>query len=194
LFKEVCRGIFKEVTGFSIIFLFLQFSLAFAHIYVYKDPATGEVYFSNVPLGKGWKIYIRESQPLKKQVLRYDNIFEEAGKKYQIDPALLKAIAKVESNFNSHVVSQKGAVGIMQLLPSTARLVGAENLFDPYENIYAAAKYLKYLLTQFQDLEKALAAYNAGPDAVKKYHGIPPFRETQQFVRKVLYYYQLFKR
>ncbi len=190
----MCRRVFEKITILTLIFVILQFSFAFAHIYIYKDPTTGEVYFSNVPLGKGWKIYIRESEPSRRRLFKYDKIFEEAGKKYKIDPALLKAIAKVESNFNPRVVSHKGAVGVMQLLPSTAKLIGAKNLFDPYENIHAAAKYLKYLLTQFQDLEKALAAYNAGPDAVKKYQGIPPFRETRTFIQRVLYYYQLFKR
>ena len=190
----MCRRIFKKITILSIVFFFLKVSLLFAHIYVYKDPTTGEVYFSNVPLGKGWKIYIREPEPSRGPVIRYERIFQEAGEEYQIDPALLKAIAKVESNFNPRVVSHKGAVGVMQLLPSTARLVGARNLFDPHENIKAAARYLRYLLEEFQDLEKALAAYNAGPDTVRKYQGIPPFRETQQFVQKVLYYYQLFKR
>ncbi|MFN3568427.1 MAG: lytic transglycosylase domain-containing protein, partial [Caldimicrobium sp.] len=96
-------------------------------------------------------------------------------------------------NFNPKAVSPKGAMGIMQIIPSTAKLVGLSNPFDPVENIYGGAKYLKWLLDEFKDLKLSLAAYNAGPEAVKQYGGIPPYPETQNYVQNVLYYYNLYK-
>jgi len=116
-----------------------------------------------------------------------DAIFDAAGRKYNISPDLLKAVAKVESNFRADATSPVGAMGIMQLMPGTARYLGVTDAYDPEQSIFAGAKYLKEQLDRFDgDVKLALAAYNAGWPAVKKHGGIPPFRETQAYVPKVL--------
>jgi len=119
-----------------------------------------------------------------------DSFFEAAGQKYDLSPDLLKAVAKVESTFRPHVVSKSGAMGIMQLMPGTARYLGVDDPFDPEQSIMGGARYLRENLDRFDgDIKLALAAYNAGWPAVKKHGGIPPFRETQAYVPKVLGYF-----
>jgi len=116
-----------------------------------------------------------------------DALFQTAGQKFRLPPALLKAVAQVESGLNPQAVSRAGAQGLMQLMPATARSLGVQNAFDPAENIYGGAKYLRSLLDSYQgDIRLALAAYNAGPGAVAKYGDVPPFRETQAYLKKVL--------
>lgn len=117
-----------------------------------------------------------------------DAIFKEAANRYGISESLLKAVAKTESNFNPNAVSSAGAQGVMQLMPSTARNLGVEDSFDARQNIMAGAKYLKSNLDKFGDVSLALAAYNAGPGNVERYDGIPPFSETQNYVKKVMSY------
>ncbi|MDF3819944.1 lytic transglycosylase domain-containing protein [Leptospira sp. 96542] len=109
-----------------------------------------------------------------------------------LDPNLVKAIVKAESGFKPKAVSPKGAMGLMQLMPKTAESLGVENPFDPEENISGGVRFLKGLLTEFQNPEKAIAAYNAGPGAVKRYKGVPPYEETQNYVTKVKKYYKDF--
>lgn len=112
--------------------------------------------------------------------------------RHRLDPALLRAVVRVESNFNARAVSPKGAQGLMQLMPATARAMGVREVFDPAENLEGGAKFLRQLLTTFdQDVTLALAAYNAGEYAVRK-HGnqIPPYPETQGYVREVLAHYR----
>jgi len=119
-----------------------------------------------------------------------DAIFDAAGARYNISPDLLRAVAKAESNFRPDATSRVGAMGIMQLMPGTARGLGVTDAYDPEQNIMGGAKYLRQMLDQFGgDIELALAAYNAGPNNVQKYGGIPPFRETQNYVVKVMEYF-----
>ncbi|MCL2222909.1 MAG: lytic transglycosylase domain-containing protein [Oscillospiraceae bacterium] len=116
-----------------------------------------------------------------------DSIFEAAGRRYNLSPDLLKAVAKVESNFRTDATSRAGAMGIMQLMPGTARYLGVDDPFDPQQSIFGGARYLREQLDRFNgDIELALAAYNAGWPTVKQHGGIPPFRETQAYVQKVL--------
>ena len=115
-----------------------------------------------------------------------DAYFQEAADTYDLPVALLKAVAKQESNFQSDVVSSSGAVGIMQLMPGTASYLGVTDAYDPYQNIMGGAKLLSQLSSHYQgDLSLTLAAYNAGSGAVDKYGGIPPYTETQNFVAKI---------
>lgn len=126
--------------------------------------------------------------------MNLEEIFEEASKTYGVPVYLLKAVSQAESNFNANAVSSSGAVGIMQLMPETAAELGVDNAFDPEENIMGGAKYLAEKLTQYNgDIELALAAYNAGSGNVEKYGGIPPFEETQNYVKKVTAYMEEYK-
>ena len=118
-------------------------------------------------------------------------LIERTARRYGVDPALANAVAKTESNYDVNATSSAGAAGVMQLMPETARALGVENLYDPAENVEGGVKYLKEMLTTFDgDVTKAVAAYNAGPQAVKRYQGVPPYAETQEYVRKVLDIYR----
>lgn len=117
-------------------------------------------------------------------------LVQSAAEAHQVDPLLIESVIKVESNFNPMAVSPKGAMGLMQLIPSTAKRFGAENAFDARQNIEAGVKYLKLLRDTFQDDKLALAAYNAGEGAVLRHGGVPPYRETQEYVVKVKQRYE----
>lgn len=118
-----------------------------------------------------------------------DQIFEKAAETYDVPVSLLKAMAKVESNFNPKAVSHAGAKGVMQLMPATAKALGVNDAFDPEQNIMGGAKYISQMLERYDGNTKlALAAYNAGSGNVRKYGGIPPFKETQNYVKKVMNY------
>lgn len=118
--------------------------------------------------------------------LAYDDLIQEAAKKYSVDPALVRAVIRTESAFDPMAVSSAGAQGLMQLMPALAAELGVLNSFDPRENIMAGVKYLSWLLHVHNgDLRLALASYNAGPTVVEQYGGIPPFRETQQYVKTI---------
>lgn len=118
-----------------------------------------------------------------------------AANRYSVDPALVKAIIMAESNYNPRAISKKGAVGLMQLMPTTAAALGVKDSLNPEHNINGGVKYLKKLLNQFEgDLELAVAAYNAGSKKVKKYNGVPPYKATRYYVKKVFDYYQYYKK
>lgn len=125
----------------------------------------------------------------------YDKLILHHSNLNGLDPSLVKAVMRAESNFNPHAVSPKGAQGLMQLMPDTARLMRVSNPFDPEENIRGGTKYLKYLDEMFQgDVELVLAAYNAGPTRVKEHRmNIPPIEETKTFIKQVKYYYNKLK-
>lgn len=119
-----------------------------------------------------------------------NSLIREAAARYQVDPRLVAAVAQTESGGNQEAVSPAGAVGVMQLMPETAAGLGV-NPYDKRQNIEGGAKYLRQMMDTFGgDVQKAVAAYNAGPQAVKEYNGIPPYRETQDYVNKVLDIYR----
>lgn len=120
-----------------------------------------------------------------------ESMILQSAKKYGVDPRLVSAVAETESNYRPDAVSSAGAVGVMQLMPETASSLGVQNIYDPSQNIDGGVKYLKEMLSDFNgDVRKAVAAYNAGPQAVKEYNGVPPYAETQNYVNKVLDLYQ----
>ena len=125
----------------------------------------------------------------------YHSIIIEAANRYQVDPAIVKAIIMAESSYNPKAVSKKGAKGLMQLMPKTAAELGVKDSFNPVYNINGGVRYYKKMLNQFNgDVKLALAAYNAGSRKVKKYQGIPPFKATRYYIKKVFKYYQYYKK
>jgi len=183
---------------FIIILAFA--SPASADIYKYMD-AEGVIHLTNVPTQTGVKyvLVMREKRvlldkKLGENISQYDELIMKASGKYNVEPALVKAIIKAESNFNHRAVSRKGARGLMQLMPATASSLQVRDSFHPENNIEGGVKYVRYLLNYFNgNLPLALAAYNAGENAVVRYGGIPPYRETQAYVRRVLSYLDRFK-
>jgi hypothetical protein len=126
--------------------------------------------------------------------LPYGSVLSLAAERHRVDGLLLAAIVEAESGFRPHRVSPRGAVGLMQILPATAKAYGAGDLLDPHFNVDVGSRYLAYLLESHEDLESALAAYNAGPAAVERYGGVPPFRETRAYVKKVKARYEEYQR
>jgi len=125
----------------------------------------------------------------------FHNIVLAASHRYRVDPNLIWGIMKVESNFNARAVSRKGAKGLMQLMPGTARMHKVHNIYDPSQNLFGGVRHLRLLLDRFNgNIQLALAAYNAGSQAVRKYKRIPPYPETRKYVRRVLKYYQLYQK
>ena len=131
---------------------------------------------------------------VKLNLTAYSAIIKQAAKDNHIDPALVQALIHAESGFKPQIVSHKGAQGLMQLMPATAKELGVTNALNPEQNINGGVKYFAQLLHEFNgDIKLATAAYNAGPNAVKKYQGVPPFEETQVYVKRVNILHQRYK-
>ncbi len=173
----------------TFIVLLLMFSISEADIYKYVDE-NGVVHYSNVPNKNAVMIVSSPVSNSNHDSQRYSNIEKIAERKsfqYRLDPSLVKAIIKAESDWNPSAISPKGAIGLMQLMPQTIKHMAVSNPFDPAQNIDGGIRYLKYLLKRFHgDLTLALAAYSAGPTAVERYGTIPPYRETRYYVNKIL--------
>jgi soluble lytic murein transglycosylase len=178
------------------LWIFFPYRLG-AKIYKYTDN-NGITHYSDRPIYHDYFIYSDESTDYDEESsvneIFLDRIINRVSRIFDIDASLIKAVIKVESNFNPRAVSRAGAQGLMQLMPRTAYEMDVADPFDPEENIFGGTKYLRYLLNRFgDDLEITLAAYNAGETAVIKYGGIPQYRETRHYVRKVLKAYSQYK-
>ena len=148
-----------------------------------KDPSAKSYALSAAPVGTTY----RTTRPLSTRATLYNDLIEEHATRNVVSPDLVRAVIQAESAFNPRAVSPKGAMGLMQLMPATAAEHGVLDPFNPAENIRAGVRYLKHLLDSYEGrVELALAAYNAGPGAVKKYGGkVPPYRETQNYVARI---------
>lgn len=163
---------------------------AAADIYTYTDEK-GVIHFSNAPTSPKYRLKLREFHFDYKRLSsgNYDRFINDASVKHGVDPLLVKAIIKAESDFDPQTVSSKGARGLMQLMPETADDMGVADIDDPKNNIDGGVKYLKRLMGIFKsDLKLVVAAYNAGEKAVTKYKTIPPFKETREYVKRVFKY------
>jgi hypothetical protein len=159
-------------------------------VYVHVD-AAGTSHFTDAPTTRHFQPVPAFGLPPDVNLVQgeYADLIHEIAVQEGVDPDLVKAIIKVESNFNQFAVSRKGARGLMQLMPGTAGRYAVSNSFDAEANIRGGVRYLRTLQLQFGDLSLALASYNAGENAVLRYRGVPPFPETKQYVKRVLYHY-----
>ena len=195
-----CNFCFWQAITISLAIIPTLISPVFADIYKYTD-SEGIVHLTNVPIQSGIKyvLIMKEKRVLFDKKLgnnmsQYDDLILKASEKHNVEPALIKAIIKAESNFNHRAVSRKGARGLMQLMPATASSLNVQDSFHPENNIEGGVKYLRYLLNYFNgNLHLALAAYNAGENAVIRYGGIPPFRETKLYIERVLSFLDKFR-
>lgn len=195
--KAVRTGIF------SVLLVFGSFVSSFAvgDIYKYIDE-NGVIHFTNVPTDSSYQYSLFIKEMIQKPALTlsryssntYDEMITEASQKHGVSFPLLKAVIKVESDFNPRAVSRAGALGLMQIMPENAKAFRMRDPFDPRENILTGTQYFRELLERFNGkLHLALAAYNAGPTVVDRYNRIPPIKETEDYVERVMKYFQLFK-
>jgi soluble lytic murein transglycosylase-like protein len=187
----------------AVVTILIWASPSHADIFMRRGP-DGTMHFSNCPMGADWKLYAKEkarknqypqypqyaqAQYAAKKYSRsqYDNIINIIARGQGVSPTLIKSVIEVESGYDPNAKSSKGAMGLMQLMPGTAQDLGVSDPWNPTENITAGTKYLSWLIRKYDgNIMKALAAYNAGPNAVDTYGGIPPYQETTNYVRSVL--------
>ncbi|TCS42471.1 lytic transglycosylase domain-containing protein [Reinekea marinisedimentorum] len=196
---------FKKVatTAFSALLVLPSACLA-TELFIYTAP-TGERVVTDRPInlagyeleeskisaGKAGTALRYQDNDKNRQLI--DRHIRNAAYLYDMDSALIKAVIKQESAFNIRARSNKGATGLMQLMPATAARYKVKDLYDPKQNIYAGTQHLRYLLYQYDDLKLALAAYNAGEGAVARFGGVPPYPETINYVAKVMGWYQAYR-
>jgi len=173
-------------------------------IYRYED-GEGIIHFTDAPTDKRFKIFMRDLKKDKQLRTRlqfskavnpaeYEQIIKACAEKYGVSASLIKAVIHAESGYNPNAVSHKGASGLMQLMPGTAKSLKVGNSFDPKDNVEGGVKYLRFLLDTFRgDVSLALAAYNAGLNKVARFGGIPPYTETRTYVNRVLSYMQSYQ-
>jgi soluble lytic murein transglycosylase-like protein len=198
--------------GWTLVALgfFLLPALSAADIYTYVD-RDGVAHFTNKPLGDPhYRLYMKsrdgtkhrggETPPLGpsdtsiERFSRYGDVIREAAALYQIPEELVRAVIKVESDYDPRAISRVGALGLMQLMPETAQRMQVRDVMDPRENVLGGVRYLRVLANMFNgDLELTLAGYNAGENAVVRHGGIPPFDETEDYVARVLGYYRRYR-
>ena len=198
----------QSVAALGLFMLFAVFGAVRAEVYVYEMPDGTRVITDHpikakhsrvvrvTPDVKGaGKLAAQKNSPVfREDASTYDRLIRRYADEYGVEFALVKAIMTVESAFNPYAVSDKGARGLMQMMPSTAARYGVTDIYNPVENVRAAAQHLKYLFDTFGNKPiLVIAAYNAGENAVKQYRGIPPYEETQNYVKKVLSYQRQYR-
>ncbi len=162
-------------------------------IYYYQD-SQGVLHFTDIPDTPDYRPYFSFNTGPEVDQGKILGLIRRYCSHYDVDADLVQAVMEVESDFEPQAVSTKGAQGLMQIMPETQQDLGLRDPFDPEANIEAGVRYLKKMMDTFTSVETALAAYNAGPGNVKRYQGLPPFPETQQYVQRVLAVYQDLKR
>jgi len=170
---------------------------AVADIYMYID-SQGVMHFTNVPTSTDYQVYIKE-RPKRRgggiDANRFDRYIDEAASLHGVDFPLLKAVIRAESAFDPKAVSKKGALGLMQIMPENLKAFRVHDPFDPWQNIMGGTRYLKFLIQRFNgQVPLALAAYNAGPRTVETHRGIPPIPETEEYVKRVMKFFYLYKK
>jgi soluble lytic murein transglycosylase-like protein len=197
---------------YSIVFLICTTwytTLSAQNLYKYVDRSGSITYTSKKPSGVPYSL-VKPKTPSKSVFIQrglgyswsstpkgstWDDDITFLAKQYRLDPALVKAVIHIESAFNSNAISSAGARGLMQLMPATASRFGVKNSYDPIENMLGGVQYLRWLFERFNgNIRFVLAAYNAGEGAVDKYKGIPPYRETQEYVKKVIKMAELYRK
>lgn len=166
-----------------------------ADIYRYIDE-DGVMHFTNAPTSAKYKLFMRERQRFISNLdnNKYDRIIAEAAKAQNLEAPLLKAVIKAESDFDPNAVSHKGAKGLMQIMPQNFPMLNVSNPYDPHQSINAGARYLREMMDRFNGkVALSLAAYNAGPGAVDRHNGIPPYQETENYIERVMRYYHRYK-
>jgi soluble lytic murein transglycosylase-like protein len=205
----------RFITSMVVIFvasLFVE-AMALADIYTHTDK-NGTVHFTNQrPVGKDrrkYKVYVK-SPPQRKvrpgvvpvpardtnaaRYSKFDASILEASKTFSVPEAFIRAVIRVESDYDPRVVSHAGAQGLMQLMPATAKRMQVKNSFDPHDNIMGGTRYLRYLANMFGgDMVLTISGYHAGEGAVMKYNGVPPYSSTHGYIKKVLKFYHYYKR
>jgi soluble lytic murein transglycosylase-like protein len=202
--KKPISNIALRMTILACLNLMSAIVPAQADIYRYEDEE-GIIHFTDAPTDKRFKIFMRDLKKDKQLRTRlqfsnavnpaeYENIIRACADKYGVNASLVKAVIHAESGYNPNAVSPKGASGLMQLMPGTARSLKVGNSFDPKDNVEGGVKYLRFLLDTFRgDVSLALAAYNAGLNKVARFGGIPPYAETRTYVNRVLSYMQSYQ-
>lgn len=188
----------RNIVATAGLVMFLAPAVSRGEIYMYRDNS-GKLHFSNAPAAAGYRPYASPPKASRSPVYHrygpasaarakaYDGIIRDAARRHRVDSALIKAVIRAESDFVPHARSPKGALGLMQLMPATARMHNVSSAFEPRQNIEGGTKHLRQLLDQYRgNVRLALAAYNAGGGAVQRYGGVPPYRETIEYLDRVL--------
>ncbi len=194
--KALGRGLQAAVCALALTVGSPEPSNAGGAIYTYVD-GNGVTHFTNVP---GDRRYVPLEQPPSRiqHFLQppgrweYDGLIGLTARTHQVPPALVKAVIAAESDFDPNAISRAGAQGLMQLMPGTAASLGVQDPLAPDENVDGGVRYLRSMMDRFGDLPLALAAYNAGPSAVVRYGGVPPYPETRDYVTRVMNYYRAY--
>jgi len=191
--------------------MFLAFAgEAWADIYMYRD-SKGVLHFSNAPTGRSYRPFLADDSPVRLTSLptfrgatkladparrkKFDPLIRDSARRHRVEPALVKAVIQAESDFVPYARSPKGALGLMQLMPATAHMHGVWQILDPRENVEGGVRHLRYLLDRYSgNVRLALAAYNAGVQAVAKHGGVPPYPETTAYLERVLRFRQMYAR